>query len=92
MVVDQKKHIVSGSHRLKLIREIGQYQQSLFYVARTLEEIKFFDALCKAVYHQHQQGPVDPTLQFMFKAEYLRLSLNVQHLFTAPRTKYIKQS
>ena len=90
MVVDHKKHIMSGSHRFKVIRKIGQHRQSLFYVARTPEEIKFFDALCKAVYQQHQLGTVDPTLQFMFEGEYLRHTKVVQHLFTAPRTKYIK--
>lgn len=87
MVVDHKKHIVSGSHRFKVIREMAQHRQSLFYVARTVEEIKFFDALCKAVYQQHELGKVDPTLQFMFKGEFLRHSLAVQHLFTAPRSK-----
>ena len=87
MVVDHKKHIVSGSHRLKAIRELGQHRQSLFYLARTTEEIKFFDALCKAVYQQHKLGTVDHTLQFMFEGEYLRHTRAVQHLFRAPRTK-----
>jgi hypothetical protein len=87
MVVDHKKHIVSGSHRLKVIRELRQHRQSLFYVARTPEEIKFFDALCKAVYQQHKLGTVDHTLQFMFEGEYLRHTRAVQHLFQAPRAK-----
>lgn len=87
MVVDHKKHIMSGSHRFKVIRELGQHRQSLFYVARTTEEIKFFDALCKAVYQQHKLGTVDHTLQFMFEGEYLRHTKAVQHLFKTPRTK-----
>jgi hypothetical protein len=87
MVVDHKKHIMSGSHRLKVIRELRQHKQSLFYVARTPEEIKFFDALCKAVYQQHKLGTVDHTLQFMFEGVYLRHTRAVQHLFQAPRTK-----
>jgi hypothetical protein len=87
MVVDHKKHIMSGSHRLKVIREMGQHRQSLFYVAHTPEESRFFDALCKAVYQQHKLGTVDHTLQFMFEREYLRHSLAVKHLFQAAHTK-----
>lgn len=78
---------MSGSHRLKVIREMGQHRQSLFYVARTPEEIKFFDALCKTVYQQHKLGTVDHTLQFMFEADNLKITQEVQHLFRAPRTK-----
>jgi hypothetical protein len=87
MVVDHKRHIVSGSHRLKVIREMGQYRQSLCYVARTPEEIRFFDSLCKAVYRQHKLGTVDHTLQFMFEGENLRHTRAAQHLLRAPRAK-----
>ena len=87
MVVDHKKHIMSGSHRLKVIREMGQHRQSLFYVARTPEEIKFFDALCKAVYQQHKLGQVDPNLQFMFEGKNLAFTQKVLYLFEIPKTK-----
>jgi len=87
MVIDHKKHLVCGSHRFKVIREMRQHNQSLFYLARTPEEIKFFDALCKAVYQHHKLGTVDATLQFMFEGDNLKITQAVQHLFTAPRTK-----
>jgi hypothetical protein len=87
MVVDHKKHVISGSHRYKVIREMAQHRQSLFYVAHTPEESRFFDALCKAVYQQHKLGTVDHTLQFMFEGDSLRHSLAVKHLFQAAHTK-----
>ena len=87
MVLDHKKHIVSGSHRFKVIKELGQHRQTVCYVARSIEEIRFFDALCKAVYQQHKLGTVDHTLQFMFEGECLRHTRAVPHIFTAPHSK-----
>ena len=87
MIVDHKKHVVSGSHRLKVLKIARMGSHSLFYRAQNQNEILFFDRLNQAIFQQHKAGQVDSTLQFLFNAEMRSYTVPVQYLFAEPVQK-----
>jgi len=87
MVVDHKKHVVSGSHRLKVLKVSGLGTHSLFYKAQNHNEVLFFDQLNKTIFQQHKAGQVDNNLQFLFSPTMRPYTIKVQYLFAEPTKK-----
>jgi hypothetical protein len=89
MLVDHKKHIISGSHRLKVLKAMQLASHSLFYQAKNKDESFFFHAFIKQVHEQHEQGVVDSSLQFLFNKKLKPHTMKVQYLFSEPMSKLV---
>ncbi len=84
MVLNHKKHLISGSHRYKILRELN-YSSSEFYLALSRDEERFFTQLNVTVWQLHQQRQVPTDAQFLFEGQMKAFTVKCQHLFTVPK-------
>jgi hypothetical protein len=83
MVLNHKKHLVSGSHRYKILKELN-YRSSEFYLAQNRDEEKFFTHLNVTVWQLHLQHKTPKDFKFLFEGTMKPLAVKCQHLFTVP--------
>jgi len=83
MVLNHKKHLISGSHRYKILKELN-YRSSEFYLAQTRDEEQFFTHLNVTVWQLHQQHRTPKNFKFLFEGTIKKYVVKCQHLFTVP--------
>ena len=80
LVIDHNNTLRNGNHRYKVIRKLAD--QSLFYFAKTEQEVNFFSRMNVRVWELHiANGQIDDW-GFMFEGKMRKYSDKVPYLFS----------
>ena len=80
LVIDHTNTLRNGNHRFKFIRKVGT--ASLFYFAKTEQEVNFFSRMIVRVWELHSANGQIDDFSFMFEGKMRKYSEKVPHLFS----------